>query len=708
MESKPTRGETMKRTLNGIVLSILFLFSGCNGESSQTVAQMDDALIPREVLFGNPDKTRVQLSPDGSKISYLAPANGVLNVWVGPADNTEAAMPITNDTERGIRFYGWAYTNDHIIYLQDQGGDEQWQVYSVNLSSGETRNLTPFEGISAGIGTLSHKYPDEIVVAINNRNASFHDIYRVNIKTGNMTLIQENNEFLGSYVDNDYNVRFAVKMTPDGGKEIFEPAGNGSWTPIMKIGMEDERTTNILGFDRTGEVMYMADSRDRDTAALYALNLKTGDKTLLAEDPKSDLNWVWTYEIIGLYVPQILVHPTEKNVQAAAFNYERVHWQVIDPAIAHDLEYLEKVDDGDFHIVSRTLDDSAWIVDYTVDNGPKRYYYYDRNKGEARFLFTGFSRLDGRPLARMNPIVIKSRDGLNLVSYYTLPLNCDSNNDSIPDKPLPMVLFVHGGPWIRDDWGYSSDHQWLANRGYAVLSVNFRGSTGFGKNFTNAGNMEWGRKMQDDLLDAVDFAVQKGIADPNRVAIMGGSYSGYAALAGMTFSPEIFVCGIDICGISNLTDWMESFPPYWGSVIDLMAIRVGDVRTEEGRKLLAERSPINYVDLIQRPLLIAQGVNDPRARQNESDKIVQAMQTKNLKVTYVLYPDEGHGFARSENRLSFYAVAEAFLSQHLGGRFEIVGDDFLGSSITIPVGEEEIPGLKEAMSEKRETISSRS
>lgn len=708
MESKPTRGETMKRTLNGIVLSILFLFSGCNGESSQTVAQMDDALIPREVLFGNPDKTRVQLSPDGSKISYLAPANGVLNVWVGPADNTEAAMPITNDTERGIRFYGWAYTNDHIIYLQDQGGDEQWQVYSVNLSSGETRNLTPFEGISAGIGTLSHKYPDEIVVAINNRNASFHDIYRVNIKTGNMTLIQENNEFLGSYVDNDYNVRFAVKMTPDGGKEIFEPAGNGSWTPIMKIGMEDERTTNILGFDRTGEVMYMADSRDRDTAALYALNLKTGDKTLLAEDPKSDLNWVWTYEIIGLYVPQILVHPTEKNVQAAAFNYERVHWQVIDPAIAHDLEYLEKVDDGDFHIVSRTLDDSAWIVDYTVDNGPKRYYYYDHNKGEARFLFTGFSRLDGRPLARMNPIVIKSRDGLNLVSYYTLPLNCDSNNDSIPDKPLPMVLFVHGGPWIRDGWGYSSDHQWLANRGYAVLSVNFRGSTGFGKNFTNAGNMEWGRKMQDDLLDAVDFAVQKGIADPNRVAIMGGSYSGYAALAGMTFSPEIFVCGIDICGISNLTDWMESFPPYWGSVIDLMAIRVGDVRTEEGRKLLAERSPINYVDLIQRPLLIAQGVNDPRARQNESDKIVQAMQTKNLKVTYVLYPDEGHGFARPENRLSFYAVAEAFLSQHLGGRFEIVGDDFLGSSITIPVGEEEIPGLKEAMSEKRETISSRS
>ncbi len=655
-------------------------------------------LIHRELLFGNPDKTRVQLSPDGSKISYLAPANGVLNVWVGPAVNPEAARPVTNDTERGIRFYGWAYTNDHIIYFQDQGGDEQWRIYSVNLSNGKTRNLTPFEGISAYVQAISHKCPEEIVIAINNRNASFHDLYRVNIKTGNMTLVQENNEFVGFYVDDDYNVLFAVKMTPDGGKEILEPAGNGNWTSFMKIGMEDERTTNILGFDKTGEVAYMADSSDRDTAALYALNLKTGEKTLLAEDPQSDLNWIWTYGIIDLYVPQILVHPTEKNVQAAAFNYERVQWQVIDPAIAQDLEYLEKVADGDFHVMSRTLADNAWIVDYTVDNGPKRYYYYDRNKREAKFLFTGFSGLEGRTLAKMNPVVIKSRDGLNLVSYYTLPLNCDSNDDGIPDKPLPMVLFVHGGPWIRDDWGFSHDHQWLANRGYAVLSVNFRGSTGFGKNFTNAGNLEWGRKMQYDLLDAVDWAVQKGIADSNRVAIMGGSYSGYAALVGMTFTPETFACGVDICGISNLTDWIESFPPYWGSVIDLMAIRVGDVRTEEGRKLLAKRSPINYVDLIQRPLLIAQGANDARARQSESERIVQAMQMKNHPVTYVLYSDEGHGFARPENRLSFYAVAEAFLSQHLGGRFEPVGDDFLDSSITVPVGANEIPCLEAAIS----------
>ena len=686
----------------GNILLIFFLFAGCNGESSPAYTQKGEknALIPREVLFGNPGKARVQLSPDGSRISYLAPVNGVPNVWVGPADNLEAARPVTHDTERGIGLYGWAYTNDHIIYLQDQGGNEQWQVYSINLSSGETMNLTPFEGITAVVGAMSDKYPDEIVIGINNRNASLHDLYRVDIKTGNMTLIQENTGFLGFYMDNDYNVRFAVKMTPDGGKEIFEPAENGSWTSFMKIGMEDERATNILGFDKTGEVIYMADSRDRNTAALYSLNLKTEERKLMAEDQQSDLNWIWTYEIVGLYVPQILVHPTEMNVQAAAFNYDRIHWKVIDPAIAQDLEYLRGVADGDFHVISRTLDDNAWIVVCIVDNGPKRYYYYDRKKGQARLLFTANSELEGSPLAKMNPAVIKSRDGLDLVSYYTLPLNSDSDGDGIPDKPLPMVIIIHGGPWLRDDWGYSADHQWLANRGYAVLSVNFRGSTGFGKNFTNAGNMEWGRKMQDDLIDAVNWAVERGIADPNQVAFMGGSYSGYAALVGLTFTPETFACGVDICGMSNLTDWIESFPPYWQSVIDLMAVRVGDVRTEEGRKLLAERSPINYVDRIQRPLLIAQGANDPRARQNESDRIVQAMQKKDLPVTYVLYPDEGHGFARPENRLSFYAVAEAFLSQHLGGRFEPIGDDFQNSSITVPVGVEEIPGLEDAITEK--------
>ena len=337
---------------------------------------------------------------------------------------------------------------------------------------------------------------------------------------------------------------------------------------------------------------------------------------------------------------------------------------------------------------------------YVVDDGPLRYYYYDHNQRKARFLFTDKEKLQGQDLAKMVPVIIKSRDGLDLVSYYTLPLRSDSNTDGKPDVPLPMVLDVHGGPWARDDWGYNPQHQWLANRGYAVLSVNFRGSTGFGKNFTNAGNLEWGRKMQNDLIDAVEWAVQQGIADPEKIAIMGGSYGGYATLAGLTFTPDTFNCGVDIVGPSNLTSLLQSIPPYWKPELDQLTTRVGDFRTEDGKKLLGERSPLTYVDRIARPLLIAQGANDPRVKQNESDQIVKAMQAKNLPVTYVLYADEGHGFVRPENRLSFYAIAEAFLAEHLGGKYEPIGKDFQGANLTVPAGADEVPGLTDALVRK--------
>jgi dipeptidyl aminopeptidase/acylaminoacyl peptidase len=299
----------------------------------------------------------------------------------------------------------------------------------------------------------------------------------------------------------------------------------------------------------------------------------------------------------------------------------------------------------------------------------------------------------------MHPVVIESRDGLNLVSYYTLPLGSDSDGDAHPDKPFPMLLYVHGGPWYRDNWGYHPIHQWLADRGYVVMSVNFRGSTGFGKAFINAGNLEWGGKMHDDLIDAIDWAMRGGIADPDKVAIMGGSYGGYATLVGVTFTPETFACGVDICGISNLVTWIETVPPYWAPMTELFATRVGDSRTEEGRALLTERSPLTYVDRIQQPLLIGQGANDPRVPQAEADQVVQVLEERGIPVTYLLYPDEGHGFARPENNLSFFAVAEAFLNQCLGGQFEPIGDDFEGSSITVPVGADEVIGLTEALSE---------
>jgi dipeptidyl aminopeptidase/acylaminoacyl peptidase len=290
---------------------------------------------------------------------------------------------------------------------------------------------------------------------------------------------------------------------------------------------------------------------------------------------------------------------------------------------------------------------------------------------------------------------------MNLVSYYSLPVDSDGDGDAIPDEPLPTVLFVHGGPWGRDRWGYDPWHQWLANRGYAVLSVNFRASTGFGKAFINAGNLEWGTRMHDDLIDAVEWAIEAGIADPERMAIMGGSYGGYATLAGLTFTPERFACGVDIVGPSNLVTLLETIPPYWEPRIELFTTRMGDFRTEEGRAFLAERSPLTHAERIVRPLLIGQGANDPRVKQAESDQIVQAMKAKGIPVTYVLYPDEGHGFARPENRLSFNAIVDAFLSRCLGGRFEPIGDDLKGSTVTVPIGADALPGLAESLSQSQ-------
>ncbi|MCK4754991.1 MAG: S9 family peptidase, partial [Calditrichia bacterium] len=324
---------------------------------------------------------------------------------------------------------------------------------------------------------------------------------------------------------------------------------------------------------------------------------------------------------------------------------------------------------------------------------------YDRSEKKASFMFTNRKKLENAKLSKMHPVVIKSRDGMNLVSYLTLPFWTDTDIDARPDKPLPMVLFVHGGPWARNSWGYHTYHQWLSNRGYAVLSVNYRSSTGFGKDFINAGNLEWAAKMHDDLIDAVNWTIDQGIADKEKIAIMGGSYGGYATLVGLTFTPDIFACGVDIVGPSNLRTLLETIPPYWAPMITMFTTRVGDHRTEEGKKFLESRSPLNFVDKISKPLLIGQGANDPRVKQSEADQIVKAMQEKNIPVIYVLYSDEGHGFARPENRLSFNAVTDIFLATHLGGRSEPIGDDFENSSISVPNGKEYIKTLKEALGE---------
>lgn len=675
------------RSHASIAVVALALLAGCQATSRSSVPipkdQASTPLIARSILFGNPERAAPQISPDGAHLAWLADKDGVLNVWVAPIGDLAAAKPVTNDTTRGVRSFQWAYDNKTILYPQDTGGDENWHINATDVTTMTTRDLTPIDGIQGRILAVSHRIPADILVQINDRDKSLHDVYRVHLASGERKLVLKNEGFVSILADDDYNIRFGSKMTPAGGMDFYQLTGN-DWSLFTSIPADDALTTGPMGFDKSGQTLYLIDSRGRNTSAVVANDLKTGTQKVIASSSKAD-------------VSDAMVHPTENTIQAVTTNYDREERQILDPSIKPDLDLLARVHPGDFDISSRTLDDQHWIVTYVVDDGPVRYYHYDRASRNATFLFTNRSKLENLPLAPMHPVVIKSRDGLNLVSYLTLPVWTDQDRNGRPDHgPVPMVLLVHGGPWARDTWGYNGTHQWLSNRGYAVLSVNFRSSTGLGKQFINAGNKEWAAAMHNDLLDAVDWAVRKNIADRNKVAIMGGSYGGYATLVGLTYTPDRFACGVDIVGPSNLMTLLQSIPEYWKPMMDMFTTRVGDPRTEEGKLLLRERSPLTYANRIRKPLLIGQGANDPRVKQAESDQIVKAMKEQKIPVVYVLYPDEGHGFARPQNRTSFNAVTEAFLAKHLGGRFEPIGDDLNGSSIQIPEGRDQIPGLPPA------------
>jgi dipeptidyl aminopeptidase/acylaminoacyl peptidase len=649
----------------------------------------DTSLLPRKLLFGNSDHVAPSISPNGAQIAFLAPESGVLNVWVGPAGDVKAAKAVTHEKVRPIRSFSWAYTNEHILYANDKGGDENFHVFAVDLKAGKEDDLTPFDGVRASVTAVYDDKPTVVLGEMNKRDKRFMDPVLIDIKTKAITPLTENTEgYVGFVVDRDAKLRMGSKMTPEGGLELFTFDKPGKWSSYAKIAPEDNQTTQPLEFERNNRTLYFLDSRGRDTSALVSVDMPKGKPTLIFEDPKAD-------------VDETLVHPKTGKVQAVSTNRERRIWKVLDKSLQGDFDALAKVTDGDMRITSRSLDDKRWVAAFLHDDAPTGYYLWDRAQKKATFLFVDRQALEGAKLAKMHPVVIKARDGLELVSYLSLPREADTGNSGKPKEPLPMVLFVHGGPWARDQWGFTPQHQWLANRGYAVLSVNYRASTGFGKKFINAGNHEWAGKMHDDLIDAVKWAVSEKIADPAKVAIMGGSYGGYSTLIGLTFTPDVFACGVDIVGPSNLVTLLNSIPPYWTPMIAEFTHRIGDHRTEEGKKFLFERSALSRVDAIKKPLLIGQGANDPRVKQAESDQIVKAMQAKQLPVTYVLYPDEGHGFARPENRLSFYAVAEVFLAEHLGGTYLPTGEDFQNSTITVPGGAEHVFGLKEALSTKK-------
>jgi dipeptidyl aminopeptidase/acylaminoacyl peptidase len=508
------------------------------------------------------------------------------------------------------------------------------------------------------------------------------DVYKVDLLTGKRELVVQNDDNLLDFtLDNKLRVRFATKKLPDGATQILALDGK-AWKPFDTIPFEDAETSSLIGFAPGDEAVYFNESRGRDTAALVQIDLKTKKQTVLAEDARADSG-------------DVIVHPTRHNLQAVSFEYERQRWQVLDRSIEKDLAAIEKLDGGaEAGIRSRTLDDKTWIVATTSEQHPGRYYVWDRGKQQATFLFSVQPELEKQPLVKMWPVQIKARDGLTLVSYLTLPAAADPDGDGKANAPAPMVLWVHGGPWARDSWGFRPVHQLLANRGYAVLSVNYRGSTGFGKKFLNASNLQWSKRMHDDLLDAVDWAVRSGTAPRDRICIGGGSYGGYATLVGLAMTPTVFRCGVDIVGPSNLLTLLASIPPYWAPFVAVFHTRLGDPNKPEGKALLEAASPLTHAAAIQRPLLIAQGANDPRVKQAESEQIVAAMKQHGLPVSYALFPDEGHGFARPENNIAFFGITEAFLSAHLGGSYlPLAPAELAASSMQIKEGKRGIPGL---------------
>ncbi|WP_174292579.1 S9 family peptidase [Sphingomonas bacterium] len=666
---------------------------GLNAMPHTALAQTDLPLIERTKLFGNPTKAGAQISPDGKWISFIAPRDGVLNVWVAPTGDLSAAKPLTAEKSRPIRGSFWSPDSQQVMFVNDKGGDENFLLYGVDVATGAQKALTPFPKTAVRLIGSSTTIKDRLLIGLNNRDPRWHDVYLLEPATGRLTLMMKNDGFAGFLADDGLHLRMAVKPRADGGSDYFRiNDGQVETTPFVSYGLDDSLTTSPAGYTVDGKTLYWIDSRNRDTAGLFAQDAATGKMTLLADSPKADIG-------------SALADPKTGRIQAYAVNYLRTEYVPLDGSIKADLAFLKAQNKGQFGIGSRTDDDSKWIVGFDPVTAPASTWLYDRHAKTLKQLYVSRPELEGAPLVAMHPQEIKARDGLTLVSYLTLPKDADPAGTGKASHPVPMVLFVHGGPWARDGFGYNGYHQWLANRGYAVLSVNYRGSTGFGKKFISAGDLQWGRKMHDDLIDAVDWAVKQGVTTPDKVAIMGGSYGGYATLAGLTFTPKEFTCGVDIVGPSNLFTLLQTIPPYWEAGKQQFYKRMGDPTTDAGRTMLKDRSPLTFADRIERPLLIGQGANDPRVNVRESDQIVAAMEAKKIPVTYVVFPDEGHGFARPVNNIAFNAVAENFLKPCLGGRAEPVGGAIKASTGVVKAGAQNVPGL--AMSEIGSSLAAR-
>lgn len=670
----------MRRSVFAFLLSMATLQFGYADAAQQ------NRLIPRQDFFGASVRSSLKISPDGTKLCFTAPLDGTRNIFVTPVTAPNAAKPITHAKGHGISGCAWTQDGSGILYTHDDDGSENNQIHIVEWKNGKDRNVTGMPQAKASIIAQSAKFPGVLLVGLNDRDKHWQDVYRLDLKTGERTLVYRNDRFSNFIADEDLKLRFAFAETADGGTDIERFLPDGSLAPYLKTDGADalsNQSGGLIGMNRAGTVLYAVSMDGRDKAALVARDPVTAQETVLAENPYTDID------------TDVMLSPKTGDVQAYAETYSRVRWIAIDKTIARDIAYLDAhTAGGNWRVVSRSADDEIWLLTVLPADEAPYYALYRRAGKHLTKLYSLYPGLTGKKISPARFVAIRARDGLILPSFLYRP---DGKG------PHPLVLRVHGGPWGQVNsplYHYDPVPQWLTNRGYAVLEVNFRGSVHLGKAFIDASNGQWGAAMEDDLIDAKNWAVANGITSKETVAIMGLSYGGYAVLAAMTMHPDEFACGIDMFGPSDLASFINRFPPYWGGIRKIFVKRVGDPQTEAGHATLKARSPLTFAADIRRPLLITQGGNDVRVTPAESETMVEAARRNNQPVTYVAYPDEGHMYRRPENNLSFNAIVEAFLAKHLGGAYQPVENDFSGSSVTVPTGAEQIPGLLQALAAK--------
>lgn len=603
-------------------------------------------LIPRKILFAHPNYTQPKVSPDGSYIAFLSPdENDILNIWIRPRTES-AAVQVTFQKNEGIKEYHWQEDSRHILYAKDTNGDNKWHLFQVNLLTRNHKDLTPFEKTSVQLVSLSDKKPHHALVAFNKERPALPDLYVMDLTNGKLELLEKNpGDTLAFYADNHLEVKASKAITKEG-KTLFRIKTGEEWKDILTYSPEDFGT-DIVGVASDDPLLYFKGYFGKDTVRLAQYNTETKEwKTLFAHEE---------YDI-----SHVLQNPISSNIDAVAYHGDRYEWGVVNPLFKDHLRTLKQIP-GDVYLINRDKVDRYWTLSYVNDDAPNKYYLYDTRDRKLQFLFSEKEELTEYTFAKLQPIHFKTRDGMMIQGYIARPKT---------EKKVPLVVYVHGGALARDKWGFSPVVQWLVNRGYGVLLVNYRGSAGFGKKYLYAGRKEWARKRHFDLIDAKNWVIDQGWVDKDKVAIAGSSLGGYAALVGMTFTPDEFCCGVSHVGPSNLITFLHSLPPHFKAMQSLINGLFGDLKKEQN--LLKERSPFFRIDKIRKPLLIAQGANDPIVPKSESDQFVKGMREKKIPVDYLLFPNEGHKILHYSNRIKYFAAFESFLSEHLGGKLEEV------------------------------------